>query len=159
MKQVLFERQHQARWNAFAETLARLEKGKAAHRLDDFAADYRRLLGEAKVRPGTLDLWIMRADGSEKRQVTELGGASFAPFFTVDGAGLIFSSNWENPTGRNFDLYLVTTSGAAVTPVTRDPAFDGFPMFSPDGRRLVFASNRGARARGETNLFVAEWRE
>ncbi|OWJ97843.1 hypothetical protein B6S59_02510 [Pseudomonas sp. A46] len=43
MKQVLFERQHQARWNAFAETLARLEKGKAARRLDDFAADYRQL--------------------------------------------------------------------------------------------------------------------
>jgi len=29
---------------------------------------------------------------------------------------------------------------------------------SADGRWLVFASNRGARARGDTNLFLAEWR-
>jgi Tol biopolymer transport system component len=31
-------------------------------------------------------------------------------------------------------------------------------MFSPDGTRLVFASNRNAKERGETNLFVAEWK-
>jgi len=43
--------------------------------------------------------------------------------------------------------------------VTTDPEFDGFPMFSPDGRRLVWASNRGAAAAGETNVFVADWRE
>jgi Tol biopolymer transport system component len=121
--------------------------------------DYRRLLAEAKVRPGQMDLWIMRADGSDKRRVTELPGASFAPFFTPDGQGLIFASNWENPRGRNFDLYLVDTQGGASEPVTRDETFDGFPMFSPDGRWLVFASNRGAIERGETNVFLARWQE
>jgi hypothetical protein len=32
-------------------------------------------------------------------------------------------------------------------------------MFSPDGRYLTFSSNRGARERGETNLFIAEWKD
>ena len=125
----------------------------------DEVADYQRLLADAKVRPGQMDLWVMRADGSEKRKVTELPGASFAPFFTPDGQRLIFSSNWENPRGRNFDLYVVDTQGGAPEPVTREETFDGFPMFSPDGRWLVFASNRGATERGETNVFLAEWKE
>ncbi|HYM79947.1 MAG TPA: hypothetical protein VEY91_00895 [Candidatus Limnocylindria bacterium] len=121
-------------------------------------AEYRALLARHLVRPSQMDLWAMRADGTEKRQVTQLPGASFAPFFTPDGSALIFSSNWENPRGRNFDLFTVPVTGGEAKPVTRDPTFDGFPMFSPDGRWLVFASNRNARARGETNLFLAEWR-
>ena len=125
---------------------------------DSLAADYRDLLGRHMVRPSQMNLWMMRADGSEKRQVTSKPGASFAPYFTPDGKALIYSSNWEQPRGRNFDLYVVSAEGGEPAPVTRDSSFDGFPMFSPDGRWLVFASNRGAKQRGETNLFLAEWR-
>lgn len=121
-------------------------------------ADYRALLARALVRPSQMNLWVMRADGSDARQVTDRPGASFAPYFTPDGKRLVYSSNWETPRGRNFDLYLVPVEGGDPEPVTRDATFDGFPMFSPDGRWLVFASNRGAKARGETNLFLAEWR-
>ncbi len=131
---------------------------RAGYPPDSAAAAYRALLDRHLVRPTTMDLWVMRADGSGKRQVTHKPGASFAPFFTPDGRALIYSSNWEEPRGRNFDLYLVDVAGGEPAPVTRDPSFDGFPMFSPDGRWLVFSSNRGARVRGETNLFLAEWR-
>ena len=120
--------------------------------------DYKELLSRQLVRPTHMNLWVMRSDGSGKRPVTSKPGASFAPYFTPDGRSLIFSSNWEDPTSRNFDLYLVGAEGGDLQPVTRDKSFDGFPMFSPDGRWLVFASNRGAKQRGETNLFLAEWR-
>jgi Tol biopolymer transport system component len=122
------------------------------------ASAYRGLIARNMVRPGAMDLWVMRADGSAKRQVTKDRGASFAPYFTPDGRALIYSSNRENPIGRNFDLFLVSVDGGTPEPVTRDPSFDGFPMFSPDGRWLVFASNRGGKVRGETNLFLARWR-
>ncbi len=121
--------------------------------------DYRRLLDKGLIRPGHLDLWVMHADGTAKRRVTQLPGASFAPYYAPDGRTLIFSSNWENPEGRNFDLYLVSDEGGPPRPVTRDPSFDGFPMFSPDGRWLAFSSNRGGAVRGETNVFLAEWKE
>jgi Tol biopolymer transport system component len=131
---------------------------RAGYPPDSAAGAYRELLSRHLVRPSAMDLWVMRADGSGKRQVTNKLGASFAPYFTPDNRSLIYSSNWENPRGRNFDLYLVGMDGGEPVPVTRDPTFDGFPMFSPDGRWLAFSSNRGARARGETNLFLAEWR-
>jgi TolB protein len=120
---------------------------------------YRDLLAQGLYSPGVLEIWVMDADGSNKRQVTKLGAASFAPAFHPDGRRIIFSSNHPEPRGRNFDLFLVQDDGSGLERVTSDPTFDGFPMFSPDGKRLVFASNRGAKVRGETNLFVAEWLE
>jgi Tol biopolymer transport system component len=125
---------------------------------DSALAAYRGLLGQHLVKPTHMNLWVMKADGTGKRQVTFQPGASFAPYFTPDGKQIIYSSNWENPHGRNFDLYLVDVKGGAPKPVTRDLEFDGFPMFSPDGKWLVFASNRGGKVRGETNLFLVEWK-
>jgi Tol biopolymer transport system component len=123
----------------------------------DELADYRTLLRAGLVRPGTLDIWIMDADGSNKRQLTSNGGASFAPFFHPNGRQVIFSSNMTDPRGRNFDLYLINTDGTGLERVTMHAEFDGFPMFSPDGKRLVFASNRGAARAGDTNIFTADW--
>jgi len=120
---------------------------------------YLSLLGQGLYAPGALEIWVMDRDGSHKRQVTRLGAASFAPYFHPDGKRILFSSNHPDPKGRNFDLYLVRDDGTWLERITSDPAFDGFPMFSPDGKRLVFASNRGAKVRGETNVFVAEWVE
>ncbi len=122
-------------------------------------ADYRRLLGERLVRPSRLELWVADADGGNARQVTSLGGANFAPFFHPDGKRIIFSSNHLDPRGREFDLFMVNTDGTAIERVTNSPDFDGFPMFSPDGRHLVFASNRHGETDGETNLFIADWKE
>lgn len=126
---------------------------------NDALARYRELLAEGLYAPGVLELWVMDRDGGHKRQVTRLGAASFAPYFHPDNRRIIFSSNHPDAKSRNFDLYLVHDDGAGLERVTSDPSFDGFPMFSPDGKRLVFASNRGAKVRGETNLFVADWAE
>jgi Tol biopolymer transport system component len=70
----------------------------------------------------------------------------------------VFSSNYKNPRSRNFELYLVNLDGTGLEQVTSHEEFDGFPMFSPDGRRIVWASNRGNSKPGETNLFVADWK-
>ena len=121
--------------------------------------DYRRLLVERLVRPSRLELWVANADGSDARQVTRLGAASFAPYFHPDGRRIIFASNQPDPRNRNFDLYLIGVDGGGLERVTTSAEFDGFPMFSPDGTRLVFASNRNAAHPGETNIFIADWVE
>ncbi|MEK6333886.1 MAG: hypothetical protein AABM67_02995 [Acidobacteriota bacterium] len=120
-------------------------------------ADYTALLKQNLIRPTVLDIWVMNADGSNKRQVTHLNKASFAPYFFPDGKRIIFSSNFADPKGRDFDLYTIKTDGTGMERITFNDTFDGFPMFSPDGKKLVFASNRNVKVRGETNIFIADW--
>ena len=120
---------------------------------------YKDLIAQNLVKPSKMELYVMNADGSNRRQVTNNGNANFCPFFTPDGKKLIFASNMDDPKGRppNFELYLVNLDGTGLERVTYEPNFDGFPMFSPDGKKIVWASNRLAKVRGETNVFVADW--
>lgn len=119
--------------------------------------EYQALLKDGLWRPTDLEIFVMNADGSNIRQVTDLNGSSFAPFFHPDGRRIIFSSNHHDPSGRNFDLYLINVDGTGLERVTYNDTFDGFPMFSPDGKKLVFASNRDGKSPGETNVFIADW--
>ncbi len=120
-------------------------------------ADYRALLKENLIRPTTLEIWVMKADGTGKRQVTSNGKANFAPFFFPDGKRIIFASNMDDPKGRNFDLYAINVDGTGLERITFNDTFDGFPMFTPDGKKIVFASNRHGKQQGETNVFIADW--
>jgi len=131
---------------------------RAWHPSDTALTNFQALLRERLVRPNRMEIWVMNADGSNQHQITSLGGANFAPFFTPDGKQIIFSSNYKNPRSRNFDLYLVNLDGTGLEQVTTHTEFDGFPMFSPDARQLVWASNRHDTKEGETNLFIADWK-
>jgi Tol biopolymer transport system component len=106
-----------------------------------------------------MEIFVMNADGSHKRQVTHNGAANFCPYFTPDGKRLIFASNVDDPEHRNFELYLTNLDGTGMEKVTSDPAFDGFPMFSPDGKKLAWCSGRGSSSQFEMNVFVADWAE
>jgi Tol biopolymer transport system component len=132
---------------------------RARHPEGDELADYKRLLADGLIRPSKLDIYVMDADGSNVKRVTDNGAANFCPFFSPDGQRLIFSSNVGDEKRREFDLYTVKIDGTDLERITFTPEFDGFPMFSPDGKRLVWCSNRHGRARGETNVFIAEWVE
>jgi Tol biopolymer transport system component len=138
--------------------------------------DYKQLLAKRLVRPSRLEIYVANADGSDARQVTYLGAASFAPYLFPSGNRIIFSTNHPDPRGREFDLWAIDTDGTDLERVTYSGGFDGFPMFSPDGKRLVFASNRrdtvpgadgkptyrmtgGAVGDNDTNIFVADWVE
>jgi Tol biopolymer transport system component len=124
-------------------------------------ARYRQKLAENLIEPTVFEIWTMNANGTNKRQVTKLGAASFAPYFTPDGKRIIFCTNYFaiDQRKRNFDLALINVDGSGLERVTFNETFDGFPMFSPDGKKLVFASNRNAAKQGDTNVFIADWVE
>jgi Tol biopolymer transport system component len=123
---------------------------------EEAAAD-RELLARHLVRPGRLELYVARADGSDIHRLTYLGAASFAPSFFPSGRRVIFSSNHGDARGREFDLWAIDVDGGGLERVTFTPGFDGFPMFSPDGKRLLWCSNRHNARPHETNVFIADW--
>lgn len=119
---------------------------------------YFELLEQGLIRPNKLEIYVIDADGKNRRQVTSNGKANFAPFFHPNNKQIIFSSNLgDTVRGRNFDLYLINEDGTGLTRITRCPDFDGFPIFTRDGKKIIFASNRNGKMRGETNVFIADW--
>ena len=122
-------------------------------------ADYQLLLKESLWRPTSLEIYVMNRDGSNIRQVTSLNAASFAPYWYPDGTRIIFASNHDDPRRRDFDIWAINVDGTNLERITANPTFDGFPMFSPDGQKLVFASNRHNAKEGDTNVFIADWRQ
>ena len=81
----------------------------------------------------------------------------FAPFFHPKGDKIIFASNINSETGRNFDIYTINLDGTGLEQITFNETFDGFPIFSRDGKKLIFCSNRFNKKEGDTNVFTADW--
>jgi len=102
-------------------------------------------------------LWVMRADGSEQKQITHFGGANFAPYFFPGDKKIIFASNMKDPKGGNFDLFSVNRDGTGLEQLTFDEGFDGFPMFTEDGKKIIWESSRNSGSAYATNVFIADW--
>lgn len=120
---------------------------------------YRDLLATNLVEPNEMDIYTCNIDGTELTKVTNLGRASWAPFFHPDGKRILFSTNHHTEKGYPFNLFIINTDGTNLEQVTFDNQFDAFPMFSYDGKKLIFASNRVNGGTRATNLFIADWKD
>ena len=120
-------------------------------------ANYKSLLAEGLVQPTEMEIYTVNVDGSNLKQVTQLGKANWAPFYHPSGEKIVFSSNHAGKRGYEFNLYMIDTDGQNLKRVSYDTVFDAFPMFSYDGKYIVFSSNRNNNGTRDTNLFLAEW--
>jgi Tol biopolymer transport system component len=122
-------------------------------------AEYKELLALGYVAPTNMELYICNVDGSNLRQITNLGKANWAPFFHPSGTKVIFSSNHHSERGYDFQLYMINIDGTGLERITDESIFNAFPMFSPDGKQVIFSSNRNNGGTRDTNLFLADWVE
>lgn len=89
------------------------------------------------------EIFIIRRDGSDLRQLTGDSYDNYNPDWSPDGRWIAYSSVREHGT----DLFVVDTAGARIRRLTDRPGFDSAADWSPDGTRIVFASDR-AEGRG-----------
>ncbi len=125
----------------------------------DEIKEYKELLAQNLVAPTHMEVLIANADGSNAKQVTNLGQANWAPNFTPDGKHFLFCSNHEYKRGFPFNMYMANLDGSNIQKISRDKGFDAFPMFSRDGKKIVFSSNRNNGGTRDTNVFIADWVE
>lgn len=122
---------------------------------------YTDLLAQNLVEPSDMEIYTCNIDGSDMKQITQLGKANWAPFFHPGGEKIIFTSNHHSPEGGRpkFNLFMCDLNGENLEQLTFDEVFDAFPMFSFDGKHLVFSSNRFNGGNRDTNVFIAEWED
>lgn len=120
---------------------------------------YTSLLKKGLVAPSQMEIYVCNVDGSDMKQITQLGRANWSPFFHPSGNKILFSSNHRSEREYQFNIFMINIDGTGLEQITYDKTFDAFPMFSFDGKKIVYSSNRFNGGTHDTNIFVADWVE
>ena len=89
----------------------------------------------SSLKGGDTNLWIMKADGSEKKKITEKGGEF--PSFSMDGTKIVFVSYRENEHG---DVYILDLSSGSESRITSDKNIKLYPSFMNETGRIIYSS-------------------
>ena len=91
------------------------------------------------------DVYVMEADGSNVRPLTEAPGAEFDAAWAPDGRWLVYRDS-RRGINENDEIYVVRANGSGARNLTRNPATDWGPEWSPDGATIAFNSDRDGGA-------------
>ena len=88
--------------------------------------------------PFSISIWVMRADGSNPRQITR-DAIDVEPVFSPDGTKIAFGRIvGDSPTGQLEAIYVVNADGSGLRQVAPARAGLEHPDWSPDGRLITF---------------------
>ncbi len=82
---------------------------------------------------GNVDLWVMRPDGQEQKQLTLNSATNDAPTVTPDGRYIVFISNRAGA----FQVWRMQIDGSDPVALTNGGG-KNFPAISPDGKSVLY---------------------
>jgi Tol biopolymer transport system component len=86
------------------------------------------------------EIYIMRADGSDERRLTDVIGYDGGPFFSPDGTHIV----WRrfDAQGLIADVWTMKPDGTDARQITDFAAMSWAPYIHPSGEYVLFASNK-----------------
>ena len=99
------------------------------------------------ARAGNLEIYVMHADGSAPRRVTEDAGEDIWPDLSPNGLYVTYASTRSG----NREILVQNLVTGDVVNVSTHAADDNWPRFSPNGREVAFHSNRD----GNYEIYIA----
>lgn len=81
------------------------------------------------------DIWIMDADGGNKKRLTDYPKYDISPEWSPDGGRIAYTSGNLS----NFDIWIMNPDGSDKKQLTTGALISGFD-WSPDGRRIAYIS-------------------
>lgn len=86
------------------------------------------------------DIYIMNADGSNVRRLTEAPGYDGGPFFSPDGKRIVWRHFDES--GMIADVWTMATDGSDKRRITDFKCMSWAPYYHPSGKYLIFTANK-----------------
>ncbi|MBW8012695.1 MAG: hypothetical protein FVQ83_15875 [Chloroflexi bacterium] len=84
----------------------------------------------SSIRDGNFEIYMMNANGSDVRRLTDDLANDFSSTWSLDGEQIAFTSDRDG----NLEIYVMNASGGDVSRLTNNSADDMSPGWSSDGQ-------------------------
>lgn len=132
-----------------SKQVSQLTDGASEDSAAVYSADGKLIAFQREGADGSRDIWVMGADGSGQRKVTDTPGVSEQhPAFTPDGRSVLFDANihadrTKPENEQNYEIYIAGLAGGSIRRLTNRDGWDMYPAVSPDGRLVMWHGNDG----------------
>ncbi len=86
-----------------------------------------------------MDIYVMKADGTDMRRLTDSPGYDGGPFYSADGKKIIWRRFAED--GHSAEVFTANPDGTGEQQITNLGAMSWAPFFHPSGDYVIFATS------------------